>query len=100
MSEFVDLELKNAFKLSISELLDKEMQKSFFARDRKKVRALERALRNDAILDRLVLKFGAEMSASITSAEGDGRFFEIIQWIIDNQDSILKFILALIEIFG
>lgn len=96
----IDLELKNAFAISLGEILEQERAKSVFQRDRKKIRACERALRNDAILERLVTRYEGEMMAALKADNPDGRFFEIIQWIIDNQDSIIKFILALIEIFG
>jgi hypothetical protein len=95
----VNAEIVLAFEVAIGEWLELELSKPILRRDNAQIRRFRRVLRNQGMLNALANRYETDINASLSGNE-DNRFFEIIQWIIENQDQILKFISALILLFG
>ncbi len=92
-------EIVSAFEVTIGEWLELELTKPILRRDNAQIRRFRRVLRNQGMLNALANRYEPEINNNLSGNE-ESRFFEIIQWIIENQDQILKFISALILLFG
>lgn len=100
ISEPQNDEILLAFKTTIRQWIESERAKPLLRRDLHKIRVLTRALRDDALMEYLANRYSAEISEAVSASDGGGRFLEIIQWIIENQDEIIRFIMAIIGLFG
>lgn len=61
---------------------------------------LRRAANDDAICEYLALKYQEQLDEVAAQAVAGDQFMKWIEWVIQNQESIIKFVTTLIDLFG
>lgn len=61
---------------------------------------LRRAANDDAVCEYLALKYQEELDEVAAEAVAGDQFMKWIEWVIKNQDSIIKFVTTLIDLFS
>ncbi|HMP78420.1 MAG TPA: hypothetical protein PKD54_03100 [Pirellulaceae bacterium] len=96
-----DRERVLAFRIALNQLAEKE-EGRLLRPDRRKIRALRAAARDDGICEYLAWMHAGAFDAIAAQDDGtpDGPFLKWIKYIIENQEEIIKFILLLIDLFS
>ena len=90
----VDRERVLAFKVALNQLAESKKFRLFQALK------LRRAANDDAVCEYLALKYQEQLDEVATQAATGEGFMKWIEWVIKNQDSIIKFVTTLIDLFG
>lgn len=90
----VDRERVLAFKVALNQLAESKKFRLFQALK------LRRAANDDAVCEYLALKYQEELDEVAAQAVAGEGFMKWIEWVIQNQDSIIKFVVTLIDLFG
>lgn len=90
----VDRERVLAFKVALNQLAESKKFRLFQALK------LRRAANDDAVCEYLALKYQEQLDEVAAQAVAGEGFMKWIEWVIQNQDSIIKFVTTLIDLFG